>query len=77
MAKGKQLSDNWRRSLVKTITYRVAIIILDFTVIFLFTHQYDVALGFVVISNLYTSFGYYLHERIWEKISWGKAKKRK
>jgi len=74
MRKNKPYVENWKRSLIKTITYRIAIIILDFTVIFLFTHNYDIALGFVIISNLYTSAGYYVHERIWDKISWGKAK---
>lgn len=73
----KYFIENRKRSLIKTITYRVVIIILDFSAIFLFTHKYDVALGFVIISNLYTSTGYYIHERIWDKIKWGKVKKDK
>jgi len=32
-----------RRSIVKTISYRVAILVLDFTVIYLFTGQIKVA----------------------------------
>ena len=61
-----------RRSIVKTISYRVAILILDFTVIYLFTGQIKVALGFMILSNIYTTFGYFFHERIWDKIKWGK-----
>ena len=61
-----------RRSVVKTISYRVVILILDFTCIYLFTGQIKVALGFMVVSNIYTTLGYFFHERIWAKIKWGK-----
>jgi adenylylsulfate kinase len=61
-----------RRSIVKTISYRVAILVLDFTVIYLFTGQIKVAVGFMIVSNIYTTVGYFFHERIWDKIKWGK-----
>jgi adenylylsulfate kinase len=61
-----------RRSIVKTISYRVVIIILDFTIIYLFTGKIKVALGFMIVSNIYTTVGYFFHERIWDKIKWGK-----
>jgi adenylylsulfate kinase len=62
-----------KRSLVKALTYRVLIVCLDFTVIYLFTHKVDVALGFMVLSNIYTTVGYFLHERLWERIEWGRV----
>lgn len=61
-----------RRSVVKTITYRVIILILDFTSIYLFTGKLEVALGFMVVSNIYTTLIYFFHERAWEKVKWGK-----
>ena len=60
-----------KRSLVKAITYRAVIIVLDFSVIYLLTGRVDVALGFMVISNIYTTVAYFVHERIWNKIRWG------
>lgn len=60
-----------KRSLVKAITYRIVIIILDFSVIYLLTHQVEVAVGFMVISNIYTTAAYFLHERLWNRIRWG------
>lgn len=60
------------RSIVKTISYRVAILMLDFAAIYLFTGQIKVAVGFMIVSNVYTTLGYLLHERIWDKIKWGK-----
>jgi adenylylsulfate kinase len=60
-----------RRSIVKTVSYRVIILILDFTAIYLFTGQIKIALGFMIVSNIYTTLGYFFHERIWDKIKWG------
>jgi len=60
-----------KRSVVKALTYRAFIICLDFTAIYLFTHKVEVALGFMLVSNLYTTVGYFLHERLWARIRWG------
>ena len=69
--------DTFRRSVVKTISYRVAILILDFVAIYLFTGQIKVAVGFMIVSNIYTTIGYFFHERIWDNIKWGKNTKQK
>ena len=61
-----------KRSVVKTISYRAVILVLDFTSIYLFTGQIKVAVGFMVVSNIYTTLAYFFHERIWGKIKWGK-----
>ena len=60
-----------KRSLVKAVTYRIVIIVLDFSVIYLLTHQVEVAVGFMIISNVYTTVAYFVHERIWNRIKWG------
>jgi uncharacterized membrane protein len=60
-----------RRSLVKAVTYRVTIVCLDFLVVYLLTGQTKIAVGFMIVSNVYTTVGYFLHERIWARISWG------
>ena len=60
------------RSVLKTISYRAVILLLDFISIYLFTGQVKVAFGFMLISNIYTTIGYFFHERIWDKIKWGK-----
>jgi len=61
-----------KRSLTKTISYRVIILSLDFTTVYLFTGKIKIALGFMIVSNTYTTIGYFLHERIWDRIKWGK-----
>ena len=67
-----QPKESFQRSVVKTIIYRVVIIVLYFSFIYLFTGQVKVAVGFMVVSNIYTTLGYYFYERIWDKIKWGK-----
>jgi uncharacterized membrane protein len=70
--KGNILKDTLKRSLVKSISYRVIIIVLDFCTVYLFTGKVKVAIGFMLVSNTYTTVTYFLHERFWEKIKWGK-----
>ena len=60
-----------KRSIVKAVTYRSVIIILDFLVVYLLTHKIETAAGFMIISNIYTTVAYFLHERIWSGIRWG------
>jgi len=61
------------RSIVKAVSYRIIIMVADFTAVYLFTRELDIAIGFVVISNLYTSVLYFLHERFWDRIAWGRG----
>jgi uncharacterized membrane protein len=65
-------TETFRRSILKTISYRLVILILDFTTIYIFTGKIKVALGFMIVSNVYTTLAYFFHERIWDKIKWGK-----
>jgi uncharacterized membrane protein len=60
-----------KRSIVKAVTYRAFIVCLDFAAIYLFTGKVEVALGFMIVSNVYTTVGYFLHERLWARIRWG------
>jgi uncharacterized membrane protein len=61
-----------KRSIAKTISYRVIVVILDFIAVYLFTGKLNTALGFTIVSNIYTTVVYFFHERIWDKIKWGK-----
>jgi uncharacterized membrane protein len=61
-----------KRSIVKAVTFRVIIMASDFVIIALITHRYDVALGVIIASNIASTIFYYLHERAWDKISWGR-----
>jgi len=68
------LRAHWTRSLAKAVTYRILILILDLAVVYILTGRIEIALGFMLISNIYTSIAYYVHERIWNRTEWGKNK---
>lgn len=61
-----------KRSISKALTYRVFIIALDIISIYLITGKIEMALSFMIISNIYTTFAYYIHERLWTLTNWGK-----
>lgn len=65
--------DSQWRSIVKAVSYRVVIVILDFSFVYLLTRRFDLAIGFVIVSNIYTTVAYYIHERVWNRIEWGKV----
>jgi len=60
-----------KRSVVKAITYRFIIVCLDFVVIYFLTGQVKMAAGFMIVSNLYTTVAYFVHERVWSRVQWG------
>ena len=60
-----------KRSIVKALTYRSIIVCLDFVVIYLLTGKIETAAVFMIVSNIYTTLGYLLHERVWAHIKWG------
>ena len=60
-----------KRSIVKAVTYRLIIVCLDFLVIYVLTGRLKMAIGFMIVSNIYTTVGYFLHERVWAHIKWG------
>ena len=66
--------ETYGRSIVKTIGYRIIILIFDFVAVYLFTKQVKIAVGFMIVSNVYTTLGYFFYERIWESIKWGRKK---
>ena len=53
------------RSALKALTYRVSIVALDLSALYLFTRKLSVAAGFTAVSNVYTTIAYLLHERAW------------
>lgn len=61
-----------KRSLVKTITFRIVVTTADFFVIYWLTGKWEAAAPLVILTNLDSTVLYFLHERIWNKIHWGK-----
>lgn len=60
------------RSLAKAITYRILHITCDAIIAYFFTKNIFATAGIVALVNGYSTVLYYLHERIWVHITWGK-----
>lgn len=73
--------DSPQRSILKTITYRVFASGAMFAAVFIYSHEYQSLsisesignAGFIaVVEFLVKLVIYYIHERIWSGITWGK-----
>ena len=61
-----------RRSLVKTVTWRVMAFGLTMGIALLLTRDGLLAMKLSVGANLVKSLFFYLHERTWNRIGWGR-----
>lgn len=61
------------RSLAKSLTWRVVAIVVTFATIYVLTGEVETATVGTVFANTVNFVLYYLHERVWLKISWGKS----
>lgn len=68
----KQRQESHRRSLTKAITWRMTGTLDTFVVSWLLTGEPKVALSIASVEFFTKIFLYYLHERVWNKIDWGK-----
>ena len=71
MNPGKPL-DTHPRSIAKSVSYRVLSVAVDATVAYLFTHNIALSAGIVLFVDTYSTVLYYVHERIWAHIRWGR-----
>ena len=66
------ITEHPKRTLVKMITYRLSAWLFTILWTYLFTGDIGQATGFATVLHLLLSIDYYIHERIWLKIRWGR-----
>ena len=59
--------DSKKKSIIKTISWRIIAITVSYIVAYLFTKSSSTSLGLVLTANAVSMFIYYFHERIWNK----------
>ena len=64
--------DSHRRSILKAFTYRALSTVITFVVSYLLTKQVLLAAGISLSDTVIKVFFYYGHERIWDKIHFGR-----
>ena len=74
--KPKKMTVDGKRSLAKAATWRVTASADTFVISYLITGKLTWASAIAGIEVLTKMFLYYLHERLWNKVTWGKMLKK-
>jgi uncharacterized membrane protein len=64
--------DGQPRTIGKSITWRILITISNFVIPFIMTGSWGSAAVFLGIATLVNIMIFYTHERVWNRLSWGK-----
>ncbi len=73
----ERFRENTQRSLFKSVTFRIVVIVSDLIVVYVLTHRINLTLGITLFTNVASSILYFFHERVWNTIRWGKIMKKK
>ena len=67
------MNESIARSTVKTISYRFGGSAITFMVAFVFTGEVAISASISVVEFFLKPGMYWCHERVWNKIGWGKS----
>ena len=65
------MAETKKRSLLKTITWRITATLTVMILVFVFTGRIDFMLSIGIFDVIFKAVLYFVHERVWNKISWG------
>lgn len=69
------MTDLHRRTIVKSITWRVIATLTTIVTIYAWTGHLGKSLGAGLVANGFKTLFYYIHERVWNKTDYGRTKK--
>lgn len=69
---GNKMAETHKRTVTKMITYRISAWLLTIPIMYWLTGNLEESVGSSVLIHIVLSLDYYIHERIWLKIKWGK-----
>jgi uncharacterized membrane protein len=61
-----------KRSLAKTVTYRLISSAIGFVVVWILSDNVKTGAMFSLAEIIYKPLQYYIHERVWQHIKWGR-----
>lgn len=64
--------DGHPRTVSKSLTWRALITFNNFMIPFITTGSWQTAAAFLGLATIMNAVVYYVHERVWNRISWGK-----
>ena len=66
--------ESHRRSIAKAVSYRIFASVLTCLIAWALTGKLAVGLQIGLLDGVTKLFGYFLHERVWARIQWGRPK---
>lgn len=67
------MGETRKRSIAKSIVWRVICIIVSILTSYALTARWDIAVAIGSVYNIITMILYYFHERVWNSVKWGKC----
>ena len=65
------MKDSWKKSLLKTLSWRVIATLITMSVVYILTGEALLSFGIGTMDMLLKIVFYYLHERAWTRVQWG------
>lgn len=69
-----RFTENRRRSVTKSVTFRVLVICSDLVIVYVLTHRVFDTVAITIATNVASTIFYFLHERLWNGIGWGRQR---
>lgn len=70
------MEETRRRSIAKAISYRFIALLITILIVFILTGEVVLSMGIGFLDASIKIFAFYFHERIWNKIKFGKIRER-
>ena len=67
------MHETLKRSVAKTIIWRIVGTLITWAVVYGYTGQLASSTNISLIVAVFLAMGYYINERVWNNIQWGKA----
>jgi uncharacterized membrane protein len=65
-------SETKTRTIVKTILWRIIATLITWGTIYAYTGRFGESIKITIVAALIGMTAYYIYERVWNKIQWGK-----
>lgn len=62
------------RSFVKAVSFRLIVIVSNVIILFVVTGETKLIFAVVLVSTVVNTLLYVAHERVWNKVKWGRVK---
>ncbi len=68
-----KLGESHTRTVIKAVSWRIIASMTTMIIVYILTREWGITLGAGLLEGISKIIFYYLHERIWHTIGWGKT----